>query len=145
MASPSSEAQAEALQTTHGSDSHLQRPKAVDKQGSAKQGSTASDRLQACASACELPTCPSSSTGHVKVLVCVSGSVAAIKLGELISKLHRAAFVTRLASTKTGSIFLDHSQHALPEDTELLRDAFDNEQVSALQLGYELLVLCYVV
>jgi hypothetical protein len=135
MASPSSEAQAEALQTTHGSDSHLQRPKAADKQGSAKQGSAASDRLQACGSACEPHPCASSSTGHVKVLVCVSGSVAAIKLGELLSKLHRAAFATRLASTKSGSIFLDHSQHALPEDTELLRDAFDDDQVIALQVS----------
>jgi hypothetical protein len=52
-----------------------------------------------------------------------------VKLGELLTKLQGAAFCTKLAASRTGGIFLEHSQQALPKGTEILGDALDNEQV----------------
>ena len=57
----------------------------------------------------------------VHVLLCATGSVAAIKAGELLAQLQRKGAECQLAASDTGAVFLAHSQQPLPDNVPLLQ------------------------
>lgn len=52
-----------------------------------------------------------------KVLLCLTGSVAGIKVGELVTVLQGAGAEVQLASSAKGEVFLRQSQQELPAQT----------------------------
>ena len=69
------------------------------------------------------------SLAGTKVLLCVTGSVAGIKVGELLAHLQRAGADCRVAASQKGSVFLDHSQHNLPANVKVYHDDSEADHV----------------
>jgi hypothetical protein len=49
-----------------------------------------------------------------RILLCLTGSVAGIKAGELVAGLEAAGAHVKLAATVKGKVFLDRSQVEMP-------------------------------
>lgn len=69
----------------------------------------------------------------VHVVVCVTGSVAAIKAGELLRQLQDAGADCRLAASEKGAVFLGHSQQPLPSGVPMLQATPEQAEVWPLR------------
>jgi hypothetical protein len=69
------------------------------------------------------------STMATKVVLCVTGSVAGIKVGELMWLLEAAGATCRVAASSKGAIFLNHSQQEMPGDVVVCGDKDDDREV----------------
>lgn len=65
----------------------------------------------------------------VKVLLCVTGSVAGIKVGELLTRLQADGAACRVAASDKGAVFLEHTQQRMPQGVTILRDSDESGQV----------------
>ena len=70
----------------------------------------------------------------VNVLLCVTGSVAGVKTGELATKLQAAGAAVKLAATGAGAVFIDRTQQPLPQGVQVLRD--DDRELAVCNCAY---------
>lgn len=66
------------------------------------------------------------------VLLCLTGSVAGIKVGELVTRLQAAGATVQVAATEKGGVFQGHSQQALPEGVRCVLQDDDYQPVRPL-------------